>query len=105
MESRVPAGEAYDIPLRCLIPPGVEHLLAAGRCISATHEALSSCRIMPACMATGVCAALAAASNQTRVQCRINRYSGNCRGKRRICGTSAFEVSGSIPEVGEICFK
>ncbi|MGE5618353.1 MAG: FAD-dependent oxidoreductase [Sphingomonadaceae bacterium] len=59
---RVPPGEAYDIPLRCLLPVGVEQLLVAGRCISGTHEAHSSYRVMPICMATGqaagVCAAL-----------------------------------------------
>ena len=56
------AGESYDIPLRCLIPLKVENILTAGRCISGTHEALSSYRIMPISMATGqaagVCAAL-----------------------------------------------
>jgi hypothetical protein len=61
---RLPPGEAYDIPLRCLLPQGVEHLLVAGRCISGTHEAHSSYRVMPIAMATGqaagVCAALAA---------------------------------------------
>ncbi len=61
---RLPPGEAYDIPLRCLIPQRVERLLVAGRCISGTHEALSSYRVTPIAMATGhaagVCAALAA---------------------------------------------
>jgi hypothetical protein len=61
---RLPPGEAYDIPLRSLLPQQVEGLLVAGRCISGTHEAHSSYRIMPTSMATGqaagVCAALAA---------------------------------------------
>jgi hypothetical protein len=60
---RLPLGESYDIPLRSLIPRNVEHIIVAGRCISGSHEALASYRIMPACMATGqaagVCAALA----------------------------------------------
>jgi hypothetical protein len=60
---RVPSGEAYDIPLRCLLPQGAENLVVAGRCISGTHEAHSSYRVMPISMATGhaagVCAALA----------------------------------------------
>jgi hypothetical protein len=60
---RVPPGEAYDIPLRCLLPRDVEGLIVAGRCISGTHEAHSSYRVMPVSMATGqaagVCAALA----------------------------------------------
>jgi hypothetical protein len=62
--SRLPAGECYDIPLRCLVPRRVERLAVAGRCISGTHEAHSSYRVMPIAMATGqaagVCAALAA---------------------------------------------
>ena len=33
---RLPPGEAYDIPLRCLLPRGTERLLVAGRCISGT---------------------------------------------------------------------
>jgi PAS domain-containing protein len=61
---RLPAGESYDIPLRCLMPQRVERLAVAGRCISGTHEAHSSYRVMPIAMATGqaagVCAALAA---------------------------------------------
>lgn len=66
---RLPPGEAYDIPLRCLIPEGVEALLVGGRCISGTHEAHSSYRAMPIAMATGqaagVTAALAAAKGVT----------------------------------------
>ena len=61
---RLPPGEAYDIPLRACCRKGVEGLLVAGRCISGTHEAHSSYRVMPIVMATGqaagVCAALAA---------------------------------------------
>lgn len=60
----VPPGKAYDIPLRCLLPEGVENLIVAGRCISGTHEANTSYRVMPISMATGqaagACAALAA---------------------------------------------
>lgn len=61
---RLAPGEAYDIPLRCLLPLNLDKILVAGRCISGTHEAHSSYRIMPAAMATGqaagVCAAIAA---------------------------------------------
>jgi hypothetical protein len=61
---RIPAGEAYDIPLRSLLPAGLERVVVSGRCISGTHEAHSSYRVMPISMATGqaagVCAALAA---------------------------------------------
>lgn len=51
----------YEIPYRCLLPKGVEQLLVAGRCISADHEAHARSRNMPACMATGQAAGVAAA--------------------------------------------
>lgn len=61
---RVPDGEFYDIPLRCLLPQIIDNLLVAGRCISGTHEAHSSYRVMPVSMATGqaagVCGGIAA---------------------------------------------
>ncbi|HVL37707.1 MAG TPA: FAD-dependent oxidoreductase, partial [Burkholderiales bacterium] len=61
---RLPPGAAYDIPLRCLLPRNTDRVIVAGRCISGTHEAHSSYRVMPIVMATGqaagVCAALAA---------------------------------------------
>ena len=63
---RLPPHEAYDIPLRCLVPRGLDRMLTAGRCISGSHEAHSSYRVTPIAMATGhaagVCAALAARS-------------------------------------------
>lgn len=52
---------AYDIPYRCLIPDNRSNLLAAGRCISTTHEALATTRLTPSCMATGQAAGTAAA--------------------------------------------
>ncbi|WP_374196329.1 FAD-dependent oxidoreductase [Streptomyces sp. ISL-10] len=65
---RVPRGESYDIPLRCLFPREVNRVLVAGRCISGDHVAHSSYRVMPISMATGqaagVCAALAVAQGQ-----------------------------------------
>ena len=57
------AGEYYTIPYRSLIPKGMENLLVAGRCISATHEAQASIRIMPivACLGEAAGAAVAVA--------------------------------------------
>jgi hypothetical protein len=58
---RLPPGEAYDIPLRSLMPMNAEGLVVAGRCISGTHEAHSSYRVMPIVMATGQAAGVTAA--------------------------------------------
>jgi hypothetical protein len=64
---RLPPGEAYDIPLRCLLPKDIEHIIVAGRCISGDHIAHSSYRVMPTSMATGqaagACAAIASLNN------------------------------------------
>jgi len=90
---RLPPGEAYDIPLRCLLPREVEGLLVAGRCISGTHEAHSSYRVMPVSMATGqaagVCAALATrhgtaprAVPTAEVQNELIRQGADLRGAR-----------------------
>lgn len=46
-------GETYDIPRRCLQARDVGNLLVAGRCMSATHEALGSARVIGTCLAMG----------------------------------------------------
>lgn len=57
----IPIGESYDIPLRSLIPKVTDGIVVAGRCISGTHEAHSSYRVMPICTATGHAAGITAA--------------------------------------------
>ena len=52
-------GEWYQIPYRCLLPLGTTNLLVAGRCISSTHEAQASYRIMPFCSELGQAAGAA----------------------------------------------
>lgn len=51
----------YQIPYRSLVPENREHLLVAGRCISATHEAMAATRVMPPAFAMGEAAGTAAA--------------------------------------------
>ena len=51
----------YDIPYGALVPKKIDGLLFCGRCLSATHEALASCRVMGPAMATGIGAGAAAA--------------------------------------------
>jgi glycine/D-amino acid oxidase-like deaminating enzyme len=50
----------YGIPYRALLPLGIEGLLVAGRCFSATHDAHASARSMATCMAMGQAAGTAA---------------------------------------------
>ena len=51
----------YGIPLRSLIARDVEGLMMAGKCLSATHEAVASTRVVPICMAQGQAVGTAAA--------------------------------------------
>jgi len=54
-------GGSYDVPYRCLVPKKVDNLLVAGRCASASHEAMGSARVVGSCMAMGQAAGTAAA--------------------------------------------
>ena len=55
-----PAPKPYDIPFRAMCPLGCNNLITAGRCISGTHVAHSSYRVMRICMAMGQAAGAAA---------------------------------------------
>jgi len=78
MESHLPHGKTewrfleidtwYQIPYRALLPPDIDNLLAAGRCISADHDALASTRVMGTCLALGQAAGIAAAQAAARHQ-------------------------------------
>jgi glycine/D-amino acid oxidase-like deaminating enzyme len=54
-------GATYGIPYRSLQPQGLDNVLVAGRCFSATHDAHASARSMGPCMAMGQAAGTAAA--------------------------------------------
>ena len=60
-EGRSKMAKAYDIRYGALLPCGADNLLTAGRCISGTHRAHASYRVMAICMATGEAAGIAAA--------------------------------------------
>ena len=51
----------YGIPYGCLLPKGADNLWVAGRCISTTHKAHASTRVIPTCFVTGQAAGTAAA--------------------------------------------
>jgi ribulose 1,5-bisphosphate synthetase/thiazole synthase len=87
----------YDIPYRTLVPRGVDGLLVAGRCVSATHIALSGFRVMVTVssigQAAGVAAALAAAErcqprevNVSRLQQRLESPPHNVRWSKHVQG-------------------
>jgi hypothetical protein len=66
-----PKGQYYSIPYRSLIPKNADNLLVAGRCISATHEAQASIRIMPIVCCLGEAAGVAASiASEDRVGVR-----------------------------------
>jgi hypothetical protein len=56
------AARPYDIPYRCFVPKRVDNLYTAGRCISGTHGAMASYRVMSICMAMGQAVGVAAAA-------------------------------------------
>ena len=56
----------YDLPYRCFLPLGLEGLLVAGRCISGTHRAHASYRVMSICMAMGEAVGIAAAMSASQ---------------------------------------
>lgn len=57
----LPDGETYSIPYRALLPRGVNGVVVAGRCLSASHDAHASVRSIGQCMAMGQAAGVAAA--------------------------------------------
>ena len=60
-EDHIQYCDPYDLPYRCFTPKGIENLYTAGRCISGTHRAHASYRVMSICMAMGEAVGIAAA--------------------------------------------
>ena len=54
---RFEPGHVYYIPLGCMIPKGMQNIVAAGRCVDADVRALSAIRVMGPCIAMGAAAA------------------------------------------------
>lgn len=48
-DRRVDRGYGYPVPYRCLYSKDIDNLFMAGRCISVTHEALGTVRVMKTC--------------------------------------------------------
>ncbi len=60
-EEKIQYCKPYDLPYRCFVPLGLTNLYVAGRCISGTHRAHASYRVMSICMAMGEAVGIAAA--------------------------------------------
>lgn len=58
----------YEVPFATLLPEEGENLIVAGRCLSAEHEALASCRVTAQCFGYGHAAGLAASLAVERSQ-------------------------------------
>ncbi len=54
-------GTFYELPFRMMLPVGIDGLVVAGRCASASHDAHASMRVAAVCMALGEAAGVAAA--------------------------------------------
>ena len=97
-------GAFYEIPLRCLRARDVDNLFAVGRCMSATHEALGSARVIGTCLAAGVAAGEAAAREAAAGPGRDRR--GRARGRAvnlaDLLYASAARHSGR-PAVSDVC--
>ncbi|MBQ7298206.1 MAG: FAD-dependent oxidoreductase [Clostridia bacterium] len=65
VDKRPTIAGAHDIPFRAMTPQGINNLITAGRCISGTHEAMASFRVMNICFAMGQAAGAAAALMKT----------------------------------------
>lgn len=60
IDTRPLTANCFQIPYRILVPKSADGLLAAGRCVSGTRDAISSIRVMPQAFAMGEAAGTAA---------------------------------------------
>lgn len=60
-EDEIQYAKPYDLPYRSFVPVDINGLLISGRCISGTHDAHASYRVMSICMAMGQAIGTAAA--------------------------------------------
>lgn len=66
---RVTRMKIHQVPYRAIVTDQVDGLLAAGRCISATHEGASAGKSMGNCYATGHAAGIAASLASSQRKC------------------------------------
>lgn len=98
----LPDGASYQIPWEALLPSGdaaPSNLVVAGRCISADHDALASCRVMAPSMAMGEAAGVAAAIAAADARRGDRPGAGN---PIDIGSVSGADVTARLVEVGAI---
>lgn len=76
-------GTSYHIPLGMCLNRHVPNLAVAGRCASASHEGLSSCRVQSHCMVmgqgVGTCAAMSLAAGTEMAQVDVRKLQAALR--------------------------
>jgi 2-polyprenyl-6-methoxyphenol hydroxylase-like FAD-dependent oxidoreductase len=98
----IPWTPPYDIPYRTLLPRNFENLLVAGRCHSATSEALASSRVTATAMgmgqAAGTAAALALAGGQSPRELSVTRLQDQLLAHGAILEAPQSEVDPGDPQ-------
>ncbi len=90
-------GFKYQMPYRCIVPKKIDNLLVAGRCISVTHRALGSTRVMPQCGVLGEAAGVAAALS-IQANCPPRSLdTGTLQDHLRAAG-AIIDAAGVVPE-------
>ncbi len=87
----------YQIPMRSMLLAKPDNLIVAGRCISATHEAMAAFRVSPIAMAIGQAAGTIAA---TAVDCNLPPNAvpyALVRERLLIGGAKLPDTKGSVP--------
>jgi len=85
-------GATYDVPYGALLPREIDNLLVAGRCISVDHSVHHATKEIPACMATGQAAGIAAVLSLERGGVPGNVDVGTLRAR--------LEAAGAIVSAG-----
>lgn len=91
----------YEIPYRCLVNGTMQNLLVAGRCVSATHVANSSLRVMgiaiPLGQAAGTAAAMAVKTSCPAADIDVDRLRRKLRDAGVCVSLKEFENKGINP--------
>jgi hypothetical protein len=96
----IPWTPPYHIPYRTLLPQRLDNLLVAGRCHSATSEALASSRVTATAMGMGQAAGTAAAMAAT-TGCAPRRVDMRSLQARLQADGAILEAPKSEVEVGD----